>query len=88
MTEKPFVHKGAFKDFITNFIFHEDLVLKILKIRDQKGVVNIGGKSQSVYNFVKKFNPKIKKLSAKKIFGSNLLNVSMNLKKFKKLSND
>ena len=88
VTEKPFVHKGAFKDFITNFIFHEDLVLKILKIRDQKGVVNIGGKSQSVYNFVKKFNPKIKKLSAKKIFGSNLLNLLINLKKFKKLSND
>ena len=26
MTEKPFIHKFAFKDLITNFIFHEDVV--------------------------------------------------------------
>ena len=51
VTEKPFVHKGALR-FYYQFYLHEDLVLKILKIRDQS-VVNIGGKSQSVYNFVK-----------------------------------
>ena len=89
VTEKPFVHKEAFYDFKTNFIFHEDLVKKILKIIDYKGIVNIGGKSQSVYNFVKKYNPKIKKISIKKILGKNAaLNVSMNLKLFKKLIND
>ena len=31
VTEKPFVHKVAFYDFKTNFIFHEDLVMNILK---------------------------------------------------------
>ena len=31
VTEKPFVHKGAFNDFKTNFIFHEDLVPKNFK---------------------------------------------------------
>ena len=86
VTEKPFVHKKAFNDFKTNFIFHEDLVLKIIKLINQKGVINIGGRSQSVYNFVKKYNPKIKKYSAKKIFGAKTpLNVSMNINKFKKL---
>lgn len=89
VTEKPFIHKVAFADFKTNFIFHEDLVLKIIKIIDKKGIINIGGKSQSVYNFVKKYNPKIKKISAKKILGKNAaLNVSMNINKFKKLLND
>ncbi len=89
VTEKPFVHKGAFNDFITNFIFHEDLVPKILKVVNQKGIINIGGKSQSVYNFVKKHNPKIKKFSARKILGKNApLNISMNIKKFRKLIND
>ena len=86
VTEKPFVHKKAFNDFKTNFIFHEDLVLKIIKLINQKGIINIGGKSQSVYNFVKKYNPKIKKSSAKKILGEKApLNVSMNINKFKKL---
>jgi len=89
VTEKPFVHKEAFYDFKTNFIFHEDLVKKILKIIDFKGIVNIGGKSKSVYNFVKKYNPKIKKISIKKILGKNAAsNVSMNLKLFNKLLND
>jgi len=89
VTEKPFVHKVAFADFKTNFIFHEDLVLNIIKIIDKRGIINIGGKSQSVFNFVKKYNPRIKKISAKKILGKNVaLNVSMNIKKFKKLLND
>ena len=89
VTEKPFVHKGAFKDFKTNFIFHEDLVPKILKVINQKGIINIGGRSQSVYNFVKKYNPKIKKFSAKKLLGKNApSNISMNISKFRKLIND
>ena len=89
VTEKPFVHKGAFKDFKTNFIFHEDLVPKILKVINQKGILNIGGKSQSVYNFVKKHNPKIKKFSARKMLGKNApLNITMNIDKFRKLIND
>ena len=86
VTEKPFVHKKAFSDFKTNFMFHEDLVKDILKIIDQKGVINIGGKSQSVYNFAKKYSPKINKISAKKVLGSKTpINVSMNINKFKNL---
>ena len=89
ITEKPFVHKVAFVDFKTNFIFHEDLIHKIIKIINQKGVINIGGKSQSVYNFVKKYNKKIKKIYAKKLLGKNTpLNITMNISKFKKLIND
>ncbi len=89
VTEKPFIHKGAFKDFKTNFIFHEDLIQNILKLVDKKGIVNIGGKSQSVYNFAKNYNPKIKKYSAKKMLGNKApLNVSMNINKFRKLIND
>ena len=89
ITEKPFVHKSAFVDFKTNFIFHEDLIPKILKIINKKGIVNIGGKSQSVYNFAKKYNPKIKKIYAKKLLGREArVNLSMNIQKFKDLIND
>ena len=89
ITEKPFVHKSAFTDFKTNFIFHEDLIEKILKIIDEKGIINIGGKSQSVYNFAKKYNKKIKKISAKKLLGKKTpTNITMNINKFKRLIND
>ena len=86
MTEKPFVHKKAFGDFITNFIFHEDIAKNLLKLINKKGVINVGGKIQSVFSFVKKYNPKIKKNSAKKILGNKYpLNPSMNINKLKKI---
>ena len=86
MTEKPFVHNVAFYDFITNFIFHEDIAKHLFNLINKKGVINVGGKIQSVYNFVKKYNPKIKRISAKKILGSEYpLNPSMNINKLKKI---
>jgi dTDP-4-dehydrorhamnose reductase len=86
MTEKPFVHKKAFCDFITNFIFHNDVVKILFKLINKKGVINVGGKSQSVYNFVKKYNPKIKKNYAKRMLSSSYpLNPSMNIKKLRKI---
>ena len=86
MTEKPFVHKKAFGDFITNFIFHEDIAKNLLKLINKKGVINVGGKIQSVFKFARKYNPKIKKISAKKILGNKYpLNPSMNISKLKKI---
>ena len=68
MCEKPFNHKTAFHDIFTNFIFHDEIVKIIPKILNKKGVLNVGGKIQTVYNFAKKFNPKIQKKAAKVIF--------------------
>ena len=54
------------------------------KIIKQKGILNLGGKSQSVFSFAKKYNSKVKKIKAKK--NSNLpLNQTMNLAKLKKI---
>jgi len=86
MTEKPFIHKSAFSDFITNFLYHEEMVKILFKVLDEKGILNIGGKSQSVYNFAKLKNIKVKKISAKRILGKGTkLNVSMSLSKLKKI---
>ena len=86
MTEKPFVHKSAFVDAFTNFIYHEDLVKIFLKLIRKRGIINIGGPTQSVYNFAKKDNKKIEKISIKKnkkiIFPPN---TSMNLSKLRKI---
>ena len=89
MTEKPFVHKYAFKNFKTNFIFHEDVAKFLPKLFKYKGIINVGGKTKSVFNFAKQFNPKIKGKNKKKIKGQiNRLNCSMNVKKLKKILND
>ena len=82
MCEKPFLHKSAFKDVKTNFIFHEDVAKFIPKILNKKGILNVGGKIQSVYNFAKKYNKFIKKTSGRKVFPPN---PSMNIMKLKKI---
>ena len=51
---------------LTNFIFHEELVKDLCKILDKKGIINIGGKSQSVYNFAKSKNNIIEENIGKK----------------------
>ena len=61
-----------------------------MKLLFKKGIINVGGPAQSVFKFAKKFNPKIKKISAKKMLGRKFpLNPSMNISKLKKIiSND
>jgi len=84
MTEKPFLHKKAFSNLKSNFMFHEELVKILPKIINQKGILNVGGKSQSVFSFAKKNNSKVKKIKAKK--KSNFpLNQTMSLAKLKKI---
>ncbi len=84
MTEKPFLYKKAFSNLKTNYMFHEDLVKMLPKLINRKGIINVGGKTQSVYSFAKSQDKTIKKIKAKK---NNLmpLNQTMNLAKLKKL---
>jgi len=86
MTEKPFIHKKAFSDVEMNFMFHESLAKNLLKLIDKKGIINVGGKKQSVINFAKKYNKNIKRILAKEIYGKNFpLKPSMNINLYKKL---
>ena len=81
MTEKPFVHKFAFSNVKSNFIFHDDFVEIFLKVINKKGIINIGGKSQTIFNFAKKENIKVKRIKSK---GEFPLRMDMNLKKMLK----
>ncbi len=84
MTEKPFAYKKAFKNLKTNFMFQEDLVKILHKIINKKGIINVGGKSQSVFRFAKKFNPSIKGIKAIKSLELPL-NQTMDISLFKKI---
>ena len=65
-------------------MFHENLVDILPKVIHEIGIVNIGGKSQSVYDFARKHNKSVKK--AKLNVNLNFpLNQTMNLSKLKKL---
>ncbi len=62
MTKKPFVHKKAYTNLYSNYMFHEDMVNILPKLIDKFGIINVGGKSLSAYKFAKKSNVKVKKI--------------------------
>ena len=82
MTEKPFIHKSAYANVKSNFIFQEDAAKLILKVINKKGIINIGGPSQTIFNFAKKSTKKIKKIYSKGEFPKR---TDMNLGKLKKI---
>lgn len=86
MTERPFVHKSAYANVRSNFEYHDIIANILFKILNKKGIINIGGKSQTIYNFVRKENKKINKIYLKKNIKSDIpFDSSMNLSKLKKI---
>jgi dTDP-4-dehydrorhamnose reductase len=82
MCEKPFIHDYAFHDINTNFMFHEEVATIIPKILNKKGIINVGGKTQSIFDFAKKTKENVKKKSGKKFLPNN---PSMNIQKLNKI---
>jgi dTDP-4-dehydrorhamnose reductase len=86
MTERPFVHESAFANVKTSFLYHEDVAKILFRLINKKGIINIGGKSQYIYDFVKKENKNIKKAYLNK---NNKLGMpfdsSLDIRKLKKL---
>ena len=67
-------------------MFHDDVSKILFKVIKKKGIINIGGKSQFIYDFVKKSKPNIKKIYLNK----DLKNImpkdsSINISKLKKI---
>jgi dTDP-4-dehydrorhamnose reductase len=81
MTQKPFLHKKAYANVKSNFIYHKDLIKIFLQILNKKGIYNIGGISQTIYKFAKRNNVDVKKIYSK---GEFPLNQSMSLNKLYK----
>ena len=81
MTEKPFIHNKAYANVMSNFIYQDEVAKIFLKVLNKKGIYNIGGKSQTIYNFAKKYKKNIKKMYSK---GEFPLKQNMNLEKISK----
>jgi len=85
MTEKPFLHKKAFANVKSNFIFHEDMAKLLFKLINQKGIINVGGETSTIYNFAKKNNSDVKKILWNKKIINFPQNPSMSLNKLNKI---
>ena len=67
----------------SNSIIHKDVAKIILKVKDETGVINVGGKYQSVFDFVSNHQD-VNKASGKNI----ALSLSLNIEKLKELTNE
>ena len=84
MTEKPFVHKKAFVNVKSNFLYHEDVIPILFKLLNKRGIINLGGIPQSIFDFAKRENKQIKKAYLKKNQNIGMpYNSSMSLKRLR-----
>ena len=82
ITEKPFIHKYAFKDAITSFLFTDEFIPNLKKLINRKGIINVGGKRDNIYNFAKKTSPNVRPATVSKNFPKDS---SINVNKYKKI---
>jgi dTDP-4-dehydrorhamnose reductase len=86
MNDDYFPHKSAFTNYLTSFLKKTEAAKITLSLLDKKGVINIGGKKQSAYNFAKDLNTKVKKIKLKEkdkiLLG---LDTSMSINKLSKI---
>lgn len=88
MTERPFIHKTAFKNVKTSFIYHDEAARILFKLLNKKGIINVGGNAQYIYDFAKKQNKKVKKSFLKKNSIAHIpFDSSMNISLLKRIIN-
>lgn len=86
MNEKPFPHLKALIDMKKSLIYVDEAATLILNVLDEEGIINIGGKGQSVFNFVRQSIPTIKSITLKEIKDVNMAtDCSLNINKLNKI---
>ena len=85
----PFPHGQALTEVKKRLMYNFEDARIIIKILNEKVVINLGGDSQSVYNFASKKNPRIKKITRQDVKDVCIApDTSMNTSKLKEILND
>lgn len=85
----PFPHGQALTDVKKSLMYNFEAARVILKLLNEKGVINLGGNSQSVYDFASKKNPSINKITRQDVKDVHIApDTSMNTSKLKEILND
>ena len=82
----PFRHKVAFNNIYRTSITHKDAAKLILKVKDEIGIINIGGPIQTVYDFVKKYQ-NVEPLEYKGD-NSQVTSIKLNITKLEQIINE
>jgi len=88
MINKPFEYKKALADVFRSALYDEDVAKICLKLLNKKGIINVGGKGQSVYEFAKRQKKDINKIYSKDIKDVNMpSDNTLNIDKLNKILN-
>ena len=89
MNRKPFPHPKALIDMRKSLMYIEDAAKVTLQLLDETGIINVGGKSQSVYDFVKETNSNIQPITLSEISDVNMAtDCTMDTTKLNKVIDD
>ena len=86
LCETPFPHKKALCDINKSYMYMDKAAEMILKLKDESGIINVGGPKQTPYEFAKKSNSNIDKIYFKDIKDVAMAkDASLNINKLSKL---
>tara|TARA_R110002020_G_scaffold75261_1_gene191644 strand:- start:4982 stop:5716 length:735 start_codon:yes stop_codon:yes gene_type:complete len=86
MCNYPFPHQRAATDIRKSLMFDYEAAPLVLNLLDETGIINLGGKSQSVYDFVSSYQPDIGTITTEEIEDVKIApDTTMNTEKMKKL---
>tara|TARA_R110002012_G_scaffold88538_2_gene217948 strand:+ start:199 stop:909 length:711 start_codon:yes stop_codon:yes gene_type:complete len=89
LCQQPFPHPKALVDIKKSYLYMDEAAKTILKLLDQKGIINVGGETMSPFEFARKDNPDVKKITLNEVGDVKMgKNASMNINKMKNLIND
>ena len=89
LCQKPFPHPKALVDVKKSYLYMDKAANIILKLINEKEIINIGGETMSPFEFAKQDNPNIGKIYLSEVKDVKMgKDASMNIKKLKKILND
>ena len=67
MANKPFPHENALADVTKSFVYDDDAAKITLQLLDEVGIINVGGRAETVYEFARRENPDVGKAFLKDV---------------------
>jgi len=89
LCQQPFPHPKALVDIKKSYLYMNEAATIILKLINETGIINIGGETMSPFEFAKKDNPNLEKISLNEVGDVKMgKDASMNINKMKIILND
>jgi len=67
MANKPFPHEKALADVTKSFMYDDEAAKITLQLLDETGIINVGGRAETVYEFAQRENPNVGKAFLKDV---------------------